>query len=133
MNITIPTIVPLAVAALVSFAFGPVAALIVVAVLFVVGLVASLWLTAIVCSDDSLGSGSTGKQVAAMLIMNAMQTSLGTDGRCDVAFLGASARETQLLERLRRSPAYSFLSNTVSVIGPIPVFPGYLIVSAMTR
>lgn len=133
MNINIPTILLLAVVAVASALFGAWAAIPLLALVFIIGSVAVAMLTATVCDDNALGRGSTAYQVAAVLVMNSMQASLSSNGRRDMAFLGASARETQLLERLRRSPAYSFLSLTVSVLGPVPVYPGYLVLTACGR
>lgn len=127
-----PTVLLLLAIACASWFFGPVVAVLLVVVVFVIGLVPVALLAQTVCSDRALGYGSTAFQVTAMLVANVMQSSLA-GGRHDVAFLGATARETQLLERLRRSQAYSLLSNTVSMLGPVPVFPGYLIVSALGR
>lgn len=128
----IPTVLLLLVVAGTSFAFGGWAAIALVLVVFVIGLVPVALLAQTVCSDRALGHGSTAFQVTAMLVANVMQSGFAGGPR-DVAFLGATARETQLLERLRRSPAYTLLSNTVSILGPLPVFPGYLTVSALGR
>ena len=132
MKINIQTILLLAAAGVVSYLYGAVAMVLLLAAVFIIGLISVANLAATVCSDPALGSGSTAYQIAAMLVMNVMQSSF-SGGRADVAFLGATARETQLLERLRRSPAYGALSTTVSLLGPVPVFPGYLILSTLGR
>lgn len=132
MKINTQTVLLLVAAGAVSYLFGGWAAILLVAAVLLIGLFSVANLVATVCSDPALGYGSTAYEIAAMLVMNVMQSSF-SGGRADVAFLGATARETQLLERLRRSPAYGALSITVSLLGPVPVFPGYLILTTLGR
>lgn len=126
-----PTILLLAAVGIVSYLFGIWAGSLLVLAVLLIGWIAVFNLDATVSNDPALGSGSTAHEISAMLVMSVMQAS-GNGGHADVAFLGATNRETQLLERLRRSSAYHALVRTVSLLGPVPVFPGYLILTKLS-
>jgi len=111
-----------------SVAVHPLVGIAAVAVVFLVGLLATMSVAVTVSNTITHGWGETAWRITAMVVGEAIESAM--NGNKSMRFQGADAKADRAMREVKNSDAHHFLRGVLNVLGPVAVYPSFVFVES---